>query len=135
VNAKQVELLDNARLLEQLRRLERRKGRTGKDSIDHPPRLSDDVANAVAGALSLTAKTVLHPGIPIGVGHVQPFDRTALGPPAAVEAPRPSRSAAPIGCGSSGISLGSGDRGSRSREYTGARPVRTNRSGGWDYDD
>lgn len=46
VNAKQVELLDYPRLLEQLRRLERRKGRTGRDSIDHPPRLSDDVANA-----------------------------------------------------------------------------------------
>ena len=56
VNAKQVELLDHSRLLEQLRRLERRKGRTGRDSIDHPPRLSDDVANAVAGALALANK-------------------------------------------------------------------------------
>jgi hypothetical protein len=69
INAKQVELLDHPRLLEQLRRLERRRGRTGKDSIDHPPRLSDDVANSVAGALALVAKkTSHHPGAPIAVG-------------------------------------------------------------------
>ena len=69
VNAKQVELLDHPRLLEQLRRLERRKGRTGRDSIDHPPRLSDDVANAVAGALGLASKAPMGArGFPIGVG-------------------------------------------------------------------
>jgi hypothetical protein len=47
------ELLDHARLLKQLGSLERRTGRGGKDSIDHPPRLHDDVANAAAGALVL----------------------------------------------------------------------------------
>jgi hypothetical protein len=49
VNSQRVELLDDQVLLDQLRRLERRRGRTGKDTIDHPPRLNDDVANAVAG--------------------------------------------------------------------------------------
>ena len=48
VNGKQVELLDHRRLIDELRSLQRRRGRTGKDSFDHPPRLSDDVANSVA---------------------------------------------------------------------------------------
>ena len=49
VNGKQIELLDHRKLIEELRRLERRRGRSGMDCFDHPPRLSDDVANAVAG--------------------------------------------------------------------------------------
>jgi hypothetical protein len=44
-----VELPDDKRLLTQLRRLERKRGRAGKDSVDHPPRLHDDLANSVAG--------------------------------------------------------------------------------------
>jgi hypothetical protein len=44
-----VELLDNARLREQLRSLERRARAGGKDSVDHFPNAHDDVANAVAG--------------------------------------------------------------------------------------
>jgi hypothetical protein len=53
-----VELPDDKRLLTQLRRLERKRGRVGKDSIDHPPRLHDDLANSVAGVSYLlsTAK-------------------------------------------------------------------------------
>lgn len=46
-----VELLDHKRLLGQLRALERRVSRGGKDSIDHPPRAKDDVANAACGAI------------------------------------------------------------------------------------
>jgi hypothetical protein len=53
VNSKKVELLDNRPLIEQLRRLERRRGRLGKDAIDHPARLHDDVANAAAGVAYL----------------------------------------------------------------------------------
>jgi hypothetical protein len=45
------ELLDHKRLLGQFRGLERRTGRSGKDSVDHGPRGKDDVANAAAGAL------------------------------------------------------------------------------------
>ena len=44
-----VELPDDKRLLTELSRLERKRGRAGKDSIDHPPRLHDDLANSVAG--------------------------------------------------------------------------------------
>jgi hypothetical protein len=48
-NSSGVELPEDPRLLAQLRRLERKRGRAGKDSVDHPPRLYDDLANSVAG--------------------------------------------------------------------------------------
>jgi hypothetical protein len=51
VNSGSVELLDHPRLLGQLSGLERRVGRSGKDSIDHRPGSHDDTANAAAGAL------------------------------------------------------------------------------------
>jgi hypothetical protein len=51
LNSKRVELLDHNVLVAQLCSLERRTSRGGRDSIDHPPRGRDDVANAVAGAL------------------------------------------------------------------------------------
>ena len=53
ITSGRVELLDNTRLISQLVALERRTGRSGRDSVDHPPRSHDDVANAVAGALVL----------------------------------------------------------------------------------
>ena len=53
VNSQRVELPDNRQMKDELRRLERRRGRSGKDSVDHPPLGSDDVANAVAGACNL----------------------------------------------------------------------------------
>ncbi|OGX16894.1 MAG: hypothetical protein A2105_06800 [Omnitrophica WOR_2 bacterium GWF2_63_9] len=53
LNSRQVELLDNHQLLLQLRQLERRRGRSGKDIVDHPPKGHDDVINAAAGALVL----------------------------------------------------------------------------------
>ncbi|MDA1101678.1 MAG: hypothetical protein O2967_22180 [Proteobacteria bacterium] len=53
LNAGEVALLDHDRLIGQLASLERRAGRSGKDSIDHPQRGHDDVANAAAGALWL----------------------------------------------------------------------------------
>jgi len=45
--------VDDARLVSQLVRLERRTSRRGKDSVDHPPGSRDDVANAAAGVLVL----------------------------------------------------------------------------------
>ena len=51
INSAKVELLDNARLLSQLRSLERRTSRIGRDTVDHGPDGHDDLANAVAGAL------------------------------------------------------------------------------------
>jgi len=51
VNSARIELLDLPRLTTQLVSLERRTSRSGRDSIDHPPRAHDDLANAAAGAL------------------------------------------------------------------------------------
>ena len=42
------------RLVAQICGLERRTGRSGKDSIDHAPNGHDDLANAVAGAAAAT---------------------------------------------------------------------------------
>jgi hypothetical protein len=55
INSRAVDLLDHDRTVFQLVGLERRTGRGGKDSIDHGPGGHDDVANAVAGALTLAA--------------------------------------------------------------------------------
>jgi len=51
INSSRCELLDNARMIGQLCSLERRTARGGRDSIDHPPGLHDDIANAAAGVL------------------------------------------------------------------------------------
>ena len=50
VNSKQCELLDHPRLLAQFAGLQRRTGRSGRDSIDHRPNQRDDLASSVAGA-------------------------------------------------------------------------------------
>jgi hypothetical protein len=51
LNSRQCELLDNPILVSQLTSLERRVGRTGRDSIGHPLGQHDDVANATAGVI------------------------------------------------------------------------------------
>ena len=53
VNSGRVELLDLVDLLRELRGLERRRGTSGKDRVDHRPGAHDDRANAVAGLVSL----------------------------------------------------------------------------------
>ena len=50
INTQQIELPDDEQLVKELVALERRRGRSGKDSVDHPPRGCDDRANAIAGA-------------------------------------------------------------------------------------
>ena len=55
INGGRVALLDLPVLHAQLRGLERRVARGGKDSIDHGPGGRDDVANAAAGALTLVS--------------------------------------------------------------------------------
>jgi hypothetical protein len=56
-----VELLENKSLLAELRSLERRTRSGGRDSVDHPPRGKDDLANACAGALTLAAAVMAQP--------------------------------------------------------------------------
>jgi hypothetical protein len=55
INSAGARLLDHDRMLHQLVSLERHTGRSGKDTIDHPPRMFDDIANAVAGAIYLAS--------------------------------------------------------------------------------
>jgi hypothetical protein len=53
INTQQVELPEDEKLVKELLALERRRGRSGKDSVDHPPGRGshDDRANAVAGVV------------------------------------------------------------------------------------
>jgi hypothetical protein len=53
IMSSKVDLLDNQRLIGQLCGLERRTGRSGRDSVDHRPGARDDVANAVCGVAHL----------------------------------------------------------------------------------
>jgi hypothetical protein len=53
LNSKRCVLPRNPRLVAQIAGLERQVGRSGKDTISHPPNGHDDVANAVAIAVSL----------------------------------------------------------------------------------
>jgi hypothetical protein len=50
-----VSIPDNPVLLRELRLLERKVAKSGKDSVDHPKNGSDDFANALFGALNLCA--------------------------------------------------------------------------------
>jgi hypothetical protein len=54
LNSGQIVLPRHDRLVAQICGLERRTGRSGKDSIDHAPNGHDDLANAVAGAAAAT---------------------------------------------------------------------------------
>jgi hypothetical protein len=69
VNSKRVELPDHRRLIDELRRLERRRGRLGKDSVDHPAQLSDDLANSVAGLVEMLQVQTVDLSVIRLVGH------------------------------------------------------------------
>ena len=49
LNSGRLELPDDRVLVRELLGLERRRGSSGRDRVDHPPGAHDDVANAVAG--------------------------------------------------------------------------------------
>jgi hypothetical protein len=61
-----VELPPDEKALTQFTLLERRTGRNGKDTIDHPPNGSDDRCNAIAGAAWLTKKPYDAPILVVG---------------------------------------------------------------------
>jgi len=67
LNSGRAELLDHPRLVGQLRSLERRTARSGKDSIDHALGGHDDLANATAGALMLAITRVVPIVAPVSV--------------------------------------------------------------------
>lgn len=53
LNSERAVLLDHPELLKELRGLERRRGTSGKDRVDHRPGQHDDLANSAAGVLVL----------------------------------------------------------------------------------
>ncbi len=55
INSQKIELLDNEVLISQLCGLERKSGRAGRDSVDHPIGARDDLINSTAGLFSLLA--------------------------------------------------------------------------------
>ena len=86
LNSARVELLDVPRLAAQLVGLERRTTRAGKDTIDHAPKAHDDVANAVAGAVSLARRKSGTKAAPLGFPRASPWhprmeSETFPGPP------------------------------------------------------
>lgn len=60
LNQGNIELLDDQKQTNQLLALERKKGRSGKDSIAHPPGGHDDRAVALALAVSQTSPAVVY---------------------------------------------------------------------------
>jgi hypothetical protein len=64
LNSGRVELPDHARCIAQICCLERQVTRGGRDNINHPPGMHDDVANAVAGAI-VTALQVALQNVPL----------------------------------------------------------------------
>ena len=83
-------LPDDRRLLTELTQLERRASRAGRDTVDHPPRGHDDLANAVCGAVVQVAAELrgrqtwspddvfLGPLLTMGAG--EPFENTVASP-------------------------------------------------------
>lgn len=60
INSKECDLLDLPIFINQVCGLERRTARGGRDSIDHSPGAHDDVANAVAGVISISKVPVFN---------------------------------------------------------------------------
>jgi hypothetical protein len=86
VNAREVELLDVPRLVEQLTGLQRRPGGGGRDAIDHGQGRHDDLANVAAGAVVLAHRALRRPalqlyGAPAPAARPSPYDQPAdVGP-------------------------------------------------------
>jgi hypothetical protein len=57
VNTLKVKFPKEKRLIDELMALERRRGRRGRDKVDHPPRGRDDRANAVAGLVHILVES------------------------------------------------------------------------------
>lgn len=74
-----ISLPDHAVLIRELKALERRTSRSGRDTVSHPPGLHDDHANAVFGALrnAVRAQNSLFTGTIGGRRHDDDADRLA----------------------------------------------------------
>jgi len=76
VNTGMIEIPSDKKLINELVSLERRRGKSGKDSIDHPIRGSDDRANAVAGLCyeGMKKEGLLFPFLRCGVDYSEVSD-------------------------------------------------------------
>ncbi|MEC9065714.1 MAG: hypothetical protein VX569_00365 [Pseudomonadota bacterium] len=63
LNSGRAVLLDHPKTVKQIVGLERRTARGGRDSIDHAPGEHDDIANAVAGAMSIASNPYRGPWV------------------------------------------------------------------------
>jgi hypothetical protein len=68
INSQMVELLDSPDLIRELRLLERRRGSSGKDTVDHPKSFGggvphDDLANVTAGMITIANVQQATPGL------------------------------------------------------------------------
>ena len=68
ISAGMVELIDNRDLVRELRLLERRRGSSGKDTVDHPKSIGggvahDDMANVTCGVIAIVSRDELRPGV------------------------------------------------------------------------
>jgi hypothetical protein len=63
VMTQKIEILDNSQQTIELRQLERRTGRGGREVIDHPPKAHDDLVNALAGLAFLVEHKRVNAGI------------------------------------------------------------------------
>lgn len=63
-----VSIPNHDKLIRELRSLERRVQRSGKDAVDHPRHGSDDYSNALVGALYVAMHEMFRPRIQIGFG-------------------------------------------------------------------
>jgi hypothetical protein len=66
LNSRTVRLLDHLRAVNQIASLERRTARGARDTIDHPRDQHDDVANAIAGLVFVSAQRPKVPQLRIG---------------------------------------------------------------------
>ena len=73
------EIPDHTRLIRQLRGLERRTARSGKDSVDHAPRGRDDIANVVCGLIALMKDKRRHWGHIPAWHHTRDFTKPTDG--------------------------------------------------------
>jgi hypothetical protein len=68
INSRTVELLDNRELVKELRLLERRRGSSGKDTVDHPKSMGggvphDDLSNVTCGMIAMAQVKQTMPGL------------------------------------------------------------------------
>lgn len=63
INAGMCELVDSRDMVKELRQLERRRGSSGKDTVDHPRGLHDDLANVTCGMLVELGVVSREPGM------------------------------------------------------------------------